>query len=132
MLLTISSIKETCLYVANLEQTKVFYHEKLGLPLISFVPDRHVFFRAGSSVLLCFNPDDARQKTALPPHYGSGNLHFAFEVVAEQYEAWKEKIAGLGIVIEQEVVWRQGVKSFYFRDPDNHAVEIAMPGIWEY
>lgn len=128
--LSISSIKETCLYVSDLEATKAFYHEKLGLPLISFVPERHVFFRAGTSVLLCFNPEDARKKTRLPPHYGSGDLHFAFEVVVEQYEAWKQKIEDLGIGIEQEVVWREGVKSFYFRDPDHHAVEIAMPGIW--
>jgi len=131
MELTISSIKETCLYVSDLERTKGFYHEKLGLPLIGFAEGRHVFFRAGASVLLCFNPDDARQKTHLPPHYGTGHLHFAFEVVAEQYEAWKEKIESLGIEIEQEVVWREGVKSFYFRDPDLHVVEIAMPGIWE-
>ncbi len=128
--LTISNIKETCLYVADLERTKAFYHEKLGLPLISFVPNKHVFFRAGTSVLLCFNPDDARKKTHLPPHYGSGHLHFAFEVEKEQYVAWKRKIEELGIEIEQEVVWREGVKSFYFRDPEHHAVEIAMPGIW--
>ena len=131
MQLTISHIKETCLYVADLEKTKIFYHEKLGLPLIAFAAGRHVFFRAGTSVLLCFNPDDARQKTALPPHYGSGHLHFAFEVEKEQYEAWKVKIGGLGIEVIQEVVWRKGVKSFYFRDPDLHVVEIAMPGIWE-
>ncbi|MGB1241640.1 MAG: VOC family protein [Chitinophagales bacterium] len=131
MELTISSIKETCLYVTDLERTKAFYHKKLGLPVIGFAEGRHVFFRAGTSVLLCFNPDDARQKTHLPPHYGSGNLHFAFEVSAEQYEAWKLKIEGLEIEIEQEVVWREEIKSFYFRDPDNHAVEIAMPGIWE-
>lgn len=132
MQLNISSIKETCLYVADLKATRDFYHEKLGLPLIAFVPNRHVFFKAGTSVLLCFNPDDARQKTHLPPHYGSGHLHFAFEVEKGQYEAWKRKIEGLGIEIEQEVIWREetGVKSFYFRDPDNHAVEIAMPGIW--
>ena len=79
-------IKETCLYVRDLEQAKKFYHEMLELPLISYVPTKHIFFKAGSSVLLCFNPDDSKQKLSPPPHYGEGKQHFAFEVGDHEYE----------------------------------------------
>ena len=40
----ISGIKETCIYVSDLLRTKNFYGEALGLPVISIVEDRHIFF----------------------------------------------------------------------------------------
>lgn len=62
-------IKETCLYIRDLEQARKFYHETLELPLISYVKGKHIFFKAGSSVLLCFDPDDSKLKTSPPAHY---------------------------------------------------------------
>jgi len=131
MELQIAKIKETCLYVADLEVTKNFYHDKLGLPVIALVKNNHVFFRAGSSVLLCFIAETAKKKKQLPPHYGQGHLHFAFEVSSEQYEAWKEKVQKAGIKIEQEVTWKPEVHSFYFRDPDGHLAEMITGSLWE-
>jgi len=131
MQLRFTRIKETCLYVKDLDRTKQFYHGKLGLEIIGFVKDRHVFFRAGDSVLLCFISDTTKKEASIAPHYGSGNLHFAFEAPNEQYESWKEKISSEGISIELEATWKDGLKSFYFRDPDGHLAEIVMEGIWD-
>ncbi len=126
-----TQIKETCLYVRDLEQTKQFYHEKLGLPLISHVEGRHVFFRAGSSVLLCFNPEVTKREETLPPHFGEGKLHLAFETSPENYDAWKEKIAAEGIAIVHEQPWGKRFHSFYFYDPDGHCLEIVERGMWD-
>jgi catechol 2,3-dioxygenase-like lactoylglutathione lyase family enzyme len=123
-------IKETCLYVTDLEQTRAFYEDQLGLPLIGLAEGRHVFFHAGTSVLLCFLPEITRKDDKLPPHYGFGKMHLAFECEQPDYEAWKSKIADAGIAIIQEAEWRNGLKSFYFRDPDNHLLEIVEIGIW--
>src|SRR5687767_2169999 len=101
-------IKETCLYVRDLEQAKKFYHEILELPLISYVPGKHIFFSAGSSVLLCFNPEDSKTKVSPPPHYGGGKQHFAFEVEASDYEQSKEWIQRKRIVITDTVTWKDG------------------------
>jgi len=124
-------IKETCLYVSNLEATKQFYFKKLGLELISYVKDNHVFFRVGTSVLLCFLPEVTKKKNHLPPHYGSGQIHLAFEVKVNEYEQWKNRIKSLNIPIEHEEEWNKGLKSFYFRDPDDHLLEIVQIGMWE-
>lgn len=113
----------------DLERTRAFYHGKLQLPLIGHIPGSHVFFRAGTSVLLCFLPEVSRHKTHLPGHYGEGNLHFAFEVKPEDYQASKKFIEENGIPIEHEASWGE-LKSFYFRDPDGHSVEIVMHDIW--
>ena len=127
----ILQIKETCLYVKDLEATRLFYAGKLGLEIIGEVADRHVFFRAGRSVLLCFLPEASKKGETLPPHFGSGNLHLAFEVAPESYEDHKAIIRNLGIEIEHEHEWPNNLKSFYFRDPDNHLLEFVMTGMWD-
>ncbi|WP_205502785.1 VOC family protein [Rufibacter psychrotolerans] len=123
-------IKETCLYVQDLDRTIAFYTQVLELPVIGQVPDRHVFFRAGSSVLLCFNAQKTRVGKDLPPHFGEGQLHLALECEPDDYARWKEKLTQAGVVVEHEQTWPQARKSCYFRDPDQHLLEIVMPGIW--
>lgn len=130
MALSFTHIKETCLYVSDLDRTYAFYHNILGLPLISKQDGRHVFFRAGASVLLCFLPDVTKGDTRLPPHYGSGKLHLAFECSSEDYEAWKAKLVDAGILIIHEAKWGIDYRSFYFHDPDGHVLEVVMPGMW--
>ena len=124
-------IKETCLYVQDLQQTKGFYQGKLGLEVIGEVAGRHVFFRAGESVLLCFIPAESAKSKILPPHFGQGNLHVAFEVSPNDYTTRKAEIEKLGIAIETEYDWGRGYFSFYFRDPDQHVLEVVMTGMWE-
>ncbi len=127
----VTKIKETCLYVSDLHQTKSFYQGKLGLKVIGEVSGRHVFFRAGASVLLCFVAEVSKQAGTLPPHHGTGQLHLAFEVEKKAYEAQKAALQQQGIVLEQEFDWGGGFLSFYFRDPDQHLLEVVMAGMWE-
>lgn len=127
----VQQIKETCLYVKNLQQTRDFYEKILGLSVISFVEGRHVFFRAGSSVLLCFLPEVTKAEQTLPPHFAYGPQHIAFEVPQAEYSAWKEKLKAHEIEIIHEQHWKEELYSFYFKDPDQHVLEIIPPGIWE-
>lgn len=127
-----TKIKETCIYVQDLEQCKRFYEEKLGLQLISYVSGKHIFFRAGDSVLLCFNADDSKTKKSPPAHYGGGKQHFAFEVPKSDYLEAKKEIVALGISIIDEVTWESGEESFYFNDPEGNVLEIVPDsGIWD-
>ena len=126
-----TQIKETCLYVRDLAQTRDFYARRLGLKLISFVEDSHVFFRAGSSVLLCFLPEVSRVKQSPPPHYGSGKLHLAFEAPAGQYDHFLREIQHQGIDVYHHETWARKTRSFYFDDPDGHVLEILEPGVWD-
>lgn len=125
-----TKIQETCLYVADLARSRAFYEDQLGLEVISEVPGRHLFLRVGASVLLCFIADVARQATEVPPHFGAGQLHVAFETSKAEYPVWKEKIRAAGIAIEHEHDWGRGYQSFYFRDPDQHCLEVVMAGMW--
>ena len=125
-------IKETCLYIRDLEKARTFYHEVLELPVISYVEGRHLFLRAGQSVLLLFNPEDSRGKTSPPAHYGGGKQHFAFEVTSKNYAEAKEEISKKGIEIIDEITWESGKESFYFNDPEGNVLEVLpQSGIWD-
>jgi catechol 2,3-dioxygenase-like lactoylglutathione lyase family enzyme len=126
-----SQIKETCLYIPDLELAEKFYHGILGLPLISKAEGRHIFFRAGSSVLLCFIPETTKREDTLPPHYAHGKQHIAFEVEAGDYDTKKSELEGKGIKITHFQDWRDGLESFYFEDPFGHVLEVVPKGIWE-
>lgn len=129
--MNIVGIKETCIYYTDLELARSFYHQLLGFPIISFVPAKHIFFRVGRSVLLCFNPEDSRLKKSPPAHYAAGKYHFAFEVAASEYENHKQQIRAKGISIIDTLTWASGLESFYFEDPQGNVLEIVPAGIWE-
>lgn len=127
----IARIKETCIYITDLQRTKAFYTGQLGLPLISLVQGRHAFFRAGDSVLLCFITEQTLKETELPPHGASGSVHFAFEVARDEYRAALQQVQNSGITILHQHTWKGGRHSFYFHDPDNNLVEVIEQGLWE-
>jgi catechol 2,3-dioxygenase-like lactoylglutathione lyase family enzyme len=129
--MNILKIKETCLYLNDLDRARSFYHEVLGLPIISYAEGKHIFFRAGSSVLLCFNPEDSKRKISPPAHFGGGKQHFAFEVSKIEYDKVKNEIRSKGITIIEEMVWESGGESFYFNDPEGNVLEFVPDGIWD-
>lgn len=129
---SITHIKETCIYSHNLDKTVSFYRDKLGLDCFAFKPNELAFFRAGNSVLLCFDPDYSKKQEEPPPHFAEGELHFAFEVPKEKYAQTKQLLIEKGVEIESEYHWRDDFYSLYFRDPDNHCVEFVPSGLWDY
>ncbi len=91
-----------------------------------------MFFKVGSSVLLCFLPEITRNEKALPPHYAEGPMHLAFEVPFNDYETIKQEVISAGIEIIHEQSWQNGMyHSFYFHDMDNHVLEIVPEGMWD-
>ncbi len=129
--MNIRQIKETCIYFRDLTAAREFYHGLLGLPVIGEAEGRHIFFRAGTSVLLCFNPDDSRLKKSPPAHFAEGKYYFAFEVPAREYQAHKKEIEKRGIPIIETLVWKNGQESFYFNDPVGNVVEMVPEGVWD-
>jgi catechol 2,3-dioxygenase-like lactoylglutathione lyase family enzyme len=129
--MNITQIKETCLYISDLNEAEAFYSGLLRFPLISKVDDRHIFFRCGTSVLLCFLPEVTQAESTLPPHFAAGKQHLAFEVDQADYQKSKETLIQNNITITHEQSWAEGLKSFYFEDPFGHVLEIVPKGIWE-
>lgn len=126
-----TQIKETCLYISDLDLAEEFYHDLLEFSLISKVQDRHIFFRCGSSVLLCFLPEITKNEPVLPPHYAEGKQHIAFEVEKKDYLETKKELVKRNVNITHTQEWRDDLESFYFEDPFGHVLEVVPKGIWE-
>jgi catechol 2,3-dioxygenase-like lactoylglutathione lyase family enzyme len=124
-----SSIKETSLYVKNLDRTEDFYAGKLKLEIISQKENRHIFFKAGSSVLLCFLANATLSDENLP-HGAKGFIHIAFGVSQENYRQTIVELEKTGVEIIQKKDWFDGLESCYFNDPDGHLLEIVPKELW--
>jgi catechol 2,3-dioxygenase-like lactoylglutathione lyase family enzyme len=126
----IEHLVEAAIYADDLEQAEAFYHDVLGLEVLTKEPGRHVFFRAGNSVLLVFRAEETLKGRFLPPHGTKGPGHFALGIPTESLDDWRKHLADHGVTIEKEVEWPKGGKSLYFRDPAGNSVELVTRGLW--
>lgn len=131
----INRILETAIYVDDLELAAQFYDRVFGLERL-LQDQRVVAYDAGSStVLLLFKRGVSMTGQSLPggfipSHDGSGPVHFCFAIDAEQVPLWEAHLVQLGVPVESRMAWPSGGKSVYFRDPDQHLIELASPGVW--
>lgn len=107
----------------------------LGLDLVSEEKGRHVFLKAGKSMLLIFNPENTRfsVNSNFPTHGAitpPSSIHFALEIEQVDYEVARNILKQNGIPIEKEMSWDSDGKSIYFRDPVGNLVEVITKGQW--
>ena len=129
-------ILETCICSPDLDGAERFYTTVFGLEVISRVRGRHVFFRCGHGVFLVFNPKHTSTTittiagAAIPLHGTQGAGHVAFAVREADLDAWRARLARVGVPIEVEVAWPEGGHSIYVRDPAGNSIELAPPQLW--
>ncbi|MFL6480083.1 MAG: VOC family protein [Nitrososphaera sp.] len=130
----INKIVETCLYSSDLESMRRFYAGILGLAVIQEEPSKLIFFKAGKSMLLIFDPMITSTDNGGLPTHGAisppSSIHFAIEIDEQEYLRSKELLGRNNIIIEKEVVWNSNTRSLYFRDPAGNLVEFITPGEW--
>lgn len=125
----IEGVLETSLYVADLETSKSFYQRVLGLVQIESGNGICALWIGQQVLLLCEKGAHADLK--ISGHDGQGRLHLALAVPRTDLAEWEVRLTSLGIEIEERKVWRLGGESLYFRDPDQHLIELASPRTWE-
>ena len=133
---TISKIVESALDVDDLARSIAFYEGLFGFPRMVSNDRFCAFAVPGNQVLLLFLRGGSQHPVdipggRIPAHEARGTQHMAFAIAADELESWSARLAERGIAIESRVTWALGGQSLYFRDPDNHLVELATPGIWE-
>jgi catechol 2,3-dioxygenase-like lactoylglutathione lyase family enzyme len=131
----LSGVLETALYVDDLDRARAFYEGVLGLAALTSDSRFLAFDVGGHSVLLLFRRGATLETLHLPggtipPHDGNGPLHMAFAITAAELPAWEKRLGEHNVAIEGRTDWPRGGKSVYFRDPDNHLLELVTPGVW--
>jgi catechol 2,3-dioxygenase-like lactoylglutathione lyase family enzyme len=131
----LNGIIETAIHVRDLSASACFYQEVLGLELVAQSERLCALSVAGRHLLLLFLEGGTSEPIeipggTIPPHDGSGSLHFAFAIDRSELASWEQWLRDKGITVESCVRWELGGTSLYFRDPDGHLVELATPGTW--
>ena len=121
-------VYETVVYASDLEAARAFYRDALGLREV----EDGVFRLDDDGVLLLFDPTVSSQPGRVVPSHGpTGAVHVAFSVGEGELEAWRERLAELGIELEQDHDWQPGgARSLYVRDPAGNSVELVEGDLW--
>jgi len=133
---TVAGVLETALHVADLDVAQRFYQALFGFERM--VSDHRFCALAvtgRAQVLLLFKQGGTGTPSVIPggiipAHDGAGRLHLAFAIDAAELEPWRRKLAAQGVALESTVHWERGGTSLYFRDPDQHLLELVTPGCW--
>ncbi|MFD2192319.1 VOC family protein [Pistricoccus aurantiacus] len=134
---SLNGLLESSLYTTNMDRARRFFEEVMDLE--AFTADhRFTAYNAGGTSVLLLFLEGATEETVvlpgdmgtIPPHDGSGRVHMAFAIEAEELEPWERRLAEHNVEIEGRTHWPKGGESLYFRDPDGHLLELATPGLW--
>lgn len=133
--LPITGVLEAALYVEDLDRAEQFYGAGLGLTKLLRVDGRHVFFRCGKTVLLCFIAAETQKPVEgalpVPPHGAKGPGHVCFGVAGSDLDKVAARLETMGAMCEADFRWPNGARSIYTRDPDGNSIEFAEPKLWE-
>lgn len=130
-------VMEVAVYVADLDAAEDFYGRVVGLGVMLRHKPRHVFFTAGETVVLVFNPAETVKppepgNLPVPPHGARGAGHICFRVPGAALDGWVDHLAAEHISVEADFTWPNGARSIYVRDPGDNSVEFAEPKLWGF
>lgn len=118
-------LAETSLNVENLERSRQFYQRVFGLKVL-LEEDRLVGLELpGSAVLMLAAGYDPKN----PPRAGEVATHLSFSVAPHVLLEWERHLMMNGVVIEARIMQAHGGISLYFRDPDEHSLEVATSAL---
>jgi len=122
----IRNLVEVVLVVEDLERSVRFYHDILGLEVISPPRAPAVFLRVGAAtagippqIVLVPRPADMPLSTGRRLH------HIGLSVSSEDYETERARLATAGFALRGGVHPFMPVDAFYLDDPDGNEIEIA-------
>jgi len=118
-------IAHVVLKVRDLERSRKFYTEVLGMDVMNYSPEIGILFLANNRrdhhelALLQIGP-----QAETPRANEIGLLHVAFRLRTEEelraaYKELKEKEVPISFTVDHGIT-----KSVYFRDPDGHELEV--------
>jgi lactoylglutathione lyase len=124
----INEVGAIILFVEDLQRSKAFYHDVLGLE-VEFEDDDSVLFKIKGLAFIVLQVDRARvQLQGEPTATPSVGATAFLTTFTDDVNALHADLVGRGIHFFQKPTdqpW--DVRTAYFKDPDGHVWEIAQP-----
>ena len=116
------------LNVKNMKRSEEFYTQTLGFKVIRRTETqtslKHIEIDAGNMAIALFESSDLDLEKAHKTITEDGYLHFAFGASYDQFDSTIQSLKQKGVIMDGEPRdWGKSV-SVYFRDPDDHQLEI--------
>ena len=126
--LQLKGLDHFALNVKDMKRAEEFYTKILGFTVIRRSATqaglKHFEIDVGNVVIALFESPDLDLKKAHDTMTEEGYLHFAFGASYKQFDSILENLKQKGVIIDGEPRdWGKSV-SVYFRDPDDHQLEI--------
>ena len=124
----LNGLDHLALNVKDMRRAENFYTQVLGFPVIHRTETKaglkHIEIDTGNVAIALFESPDLDLKSAHKTMTDDGYLHFAFGAPYDQFDATMQALKEDGVLVDGEPRdWGQSV-SVYFRDPDDHQLEI--------
>lgn len=128
-------VLETSLYVADLDASEKFYRDLFGWEMLLSDGRMRALNVGDTNVLLLFRKGgttDGEEVPGgfIPPHDASGTIHLCFAIDKADLDKWHRVLDSHDVEVISTVFPPRGGTSLYFRDLDEHLIELATPGIW--
>ena len=126
--LRLKGLDHFALNVKDMERSENFYQHVLGFPVIHRTQTKsglqHIELDAGNVAIALFESPDLDLKAAHKTMTDDGYLHFAFGSTYDQFDNTLQALKKSGVETDGEPRdWGKSI-SIYFRDPDDHQLEI--------
>lgn len=105
----------TFLFASDLQATHAFYCDALGLELVIDQGDCHIYRVTDTAFLgVCLRPDRVQDDGMI------------VTIVTDDVDAFHQRMVTAGVVVESEPEHseRYGIHHAFYRDPDDHLVEV--------
>jgi glyoxylase I family protein len=126
--LQLKGLDHFALNVKNMKQAEEFYTNTLGFTVTHRTKTKaglkHIEIDTGNVVIALFESPDLDLEKAHEIMTEEGHLHFAFGASYDQFDSTIQVLKQKDVIMDGEPRdWGQSV-SIYFRDPDDHQLEI--------
>ena len=126
--ISLKGLDHFALNVKDMNRAEEFYTQTLGFEVIHRTETqaglKHIEVDAGNVVIALFESHDLNLEKAHKTMTEDGYLHFAFGASYDQFDVILQSLKQMGVIMDGEPRdWGKSV-SVYFRDPDDHQLEI--------
>jgi catechol-2,3-dioxygenase len=110
-------LKETSLYVTDLEGAEKFYEDVIGLRVAQRVEAQQSTLHNGDATLILFQAPAADVESTEPGHV-------TFGISRGAVAPWRRHLQEQGIPVVEELTWPNGMQSIIFCDPAGNKIHL--------